>query len=116
MICKKRSEYCILLRLIVYTFSCIKIRERDGLGLGSNSVHSTGGVTPDLRPEAWCFLFGVFPCHSTTSERDVLRTQLAAKFEALKDRWQACLLKVTAYVITLSKIWLNIVKHRWTLN
>lgn len=51
----------------------------------------SGGVFPSERGQVWRFLFGVYPCGSTMSERSLLHEQLAVRYHAMKRKWQQLL-------------------------
>lgn len=33
------------------------------------------GIEPEIRPEVWKFLLGLYPCDSTTEERERIRSE-----------------------------------------
>jgi len=47
-----------------------------------------GGVAPSIRSVVWSFLFGFYPCHSTSKEREAILKQRSARFYAIRRRWQ----------------------------
>uniref|UniRef100_UPI00398EB1EC TBC1 domain family member 15 isoform X1 n=1 Tax=Pristiophorus japonicus TaxID=55135 RepID=UPI00398EB1EC len=48
-----------------------------------------GGVDPSIRKDAWKFLFGMYPCTSTTRERKTLALELYVRYKMMKCRWQS---------------------------
>ncbi|CAK9442334.1 uncharacterized protein LODBEIA_P60770 [Lodderomyces beijingensis] len=46
-----------------------------------------GGLAPDVRPEAWLFLLGVYPWDSSAEEREVLKQSYTTRYEELKLKW-----------------------------
>ncbi|KAG7269043.1 hypothetical protein CRUP_003664 [Coryphaenoides rupestris] len=54
-------------------------------------IFKNGGVSPSERGLVWRFLFGAYPCSSTAAERPLLREQMAARYRAMKGKWQQSL-------------------------
>ncbi|XP_026137819.1 TBC1 domain family member 15 isoform X1 [Carassius auratus] len=50
-----------------------------------------GGVSPDERGLVWRFLFGMYPCSSTTLERPLLLEQMTVRYQVMKRKWQQLL-------------------------
>ncbi|KAL5019452.1 hypothetical protein ScPMuIL_002344 [Solemya velum] len=50
-----------------------------------------GGVEPSIRPEVWQFLFSLYPCDSTTREREELLLDYTVKYHEMKSRWKTLL-------------------------
>ncbi|XP_014666251.1 PREDICTED: TBC1 domain family member 25-like isoform X2 [Priapulus caudatus] len=50
-----------------------------------------GGVDPEVRPDVWRFLYGLYPLTSTKRERQLLLAESYLKYEALKQRWKSIL-------------------------
>ncbi|XP_051875177.1 TBC1 domain family member 15 isoform X4 [Pristis pectinata] len=48
-----------------------------------------GGVDPSIRKDVWKFLFGMYPCTSTTRERKTLALELYVRYKMMKRRWLA---------------------------
>eukprot|EP00842_Homolaphlyctis_polyrhiza_P002042 jgi/Hompol1/2839/HPOL_006183-RA len=48
-----------------------------------------GGLSPEARPEAWRFLFGMFPWSSSRAERQRIRAEKQAQYEEYKAAWKA---------------------------
>ncbi|KAJ1926244.1 GTPase activating protein [Tieghemiomyces parasiticus] len=46
-----------------------------------------GGVDPDIRPEVWKFLLGLYPWGSDEAGRYILRTRLTNEYYDIKARW-----------------------------
>ncbi|XP_026149960.1 TBC1 domain family member 15 [Mastacembelus armatus] len=51
-------------------------------------IFKNGGVSPAERGLAWRFLFGMYPCSSTASERSLLQEQLLVRYKVMKRKWQ----------------------------
>lgn len=49
----------------------------------------TSGMDPELRPEAWPLLLGVFPAGSTAAERAAAAEEQAGRYQALKAQWRS---------------------------
>lgn len=54
-------------------------------------IFKNGGVSPTERGLVWRFLFGMYPCSSTTLERPLLQEQLAVRYQVMKRKWQQLL-------------------------
>ncbi|XP_072572523.1 TBC1 domain family member 15 isoform X1 [Paramormyrops kingsleyae] len=54
-------------------------------------IFKNGGVFPSERGQVWRFLFDVYPCGSTMSERSLLHEQLAVRYHVMKRKWQQLL-------------------------
>lgn len=54
-----------------------------------------GGVDPKARSEVWQFLFGLYPCSSTSRERRVLLLDYILRYHEMKTRWKT-LLQISA--------------------
>ncbi|TSN03404.1 Myelin-associated glycoprotein [Bagarius yarrelli] len=54
-------------------------------------IIKNGGVSPAERGLVWRFLFGMYPCSSTTLERTLLLEELTVRYHVMKKKWQ-CLL------------------------
>ncbi|XP_067886693.1 TBC1 domain family member 15 [Heterodontus francisci] len=52
-------------------------------------IFKEGGVDPSIRKEVWKFLFGMYPCTSTTRERKTLALELYVRYKMMKCRWQS---------------------------
>ncbi|XP_072373479.1 TBC1 domain family member 15 isoform X2 [Scyliorhinus torazame] len=52
-------------------------------------IFKEGGVDPSIRKDVWKFLFGMYPCTSTTRERKTLALELYVRYKMMKCRWQA---------------------------
>ncbi|XP_078070061.1 TBC1 domain family member 15 isoform X2 [Mustelus asterias] len=52
-------------------------------------IFKEGGVDPTIRKDVWKFLFGMYPCTSTTRERKTLALELYVRYKMMKCRWQA---------------------------
>ncbi|GFO37072.1 TBC1 domain family member 15 [Plakobranchus ocellatus] len=50
-----------------------------------------GGVCPDIRKEVWSFLFGLYPCNSTTREREAILIDNIVQYHEMKTRWKTML-------------------------
>ncbi|GFS10960.1 TBC1 domain family member 15 [Elysia marginata] len=50
-----------------------------------------GGVSPDIRKEVWSFLFGLYPCNSTTREREAILIDNIVHYHEMKTRWKTML-------------------------
>ncbi|PIK61193.1 putative TBC1 domain family member 17 [Apostichopus japonicus] len=50
-----------------------------------------GGVSPEVRKEAWKFLYGYYPFQSTKREREASDVEFHYRYEALKARWKSVL-------------------------
>lgn len=46
-----------------------------------------GGVEPEIRPEVWPFLLGVFPWDSTAAARDTIEQKNLDRYAEIKARW-----------------------------
>ncbi|KAJ9071067.1 GTPase activating protein [Entomophthora muscae] len=69
--------------------------------LAENKLHATiqmepaqiykrifmGGIDPDLRPEIWKYLLGIYPWDSTEKERKELDARNSEKYMKLKQKW-----------------------------
>ncbi|XP_008283232.1 TBC1 domain family member 15 isoform X1 [Stegastes partitus] len=51
-------------------------------------IFKNGGVPPSERGLAWRFLFGMYPCSSTPSERSLLQEQMVVRYRVMKRKWQ----------------------------
>ncbi|XP_041041511.1 GTPase-activating protein GYP7 isoform X2 [Carcharodon carcharias] len=51
-------------------------------------IFKEGGVDPSIRKDVWKFLFGMYPCTSTTRERKALALELYVRYKMMKCRWQ----------------------------
>ncbi|XP_068592639.1 TBC1 domain family member 15 isoform X2 [Cebidichthys violaceus] len=51
-------------------------------------IFKNGGVCPSERGLVWSFLFGMYPCSSTTLERSLLQEQMAVRYQVMKRKWQ----------------------------
>ncbi|XP_048448963.1 rab GTPase-activating protein 22 isoform X2 [Rhincodon typus] len=51
-------------------------------------IFKEGGVDPSIRKDVWKFLFGMYPCSSTTRERKVLALERYVRYKMMKCRWQ----------------------------
>ncbi|KAM6935338.1 TBC1 domain family member 15 isoform 2-T2 [Lycodopsis pacificus] len=51
-------------------------------------IFKNGGVCPSERGLAWSFLFGMYPCSSTTLERPLLQEQMVVRYRVMKRKWQ----------------------------
>ncbi|XP_043572461.1 TBC1 domain family member 17 [Chiloscyllium plagiosum] len=51
-------------------------------------IFKQGGVDPSIRKDVWKFLFGMYPCSSTTRERKVLALERYVRYKMMKCRWQ----------------------------
>uniref|UniRef100_UPI00358E9B44 TBC1 domain family member 15-like isoform X2 n=1 Tax=Myxine glutinosa TaxID=7769 RepID=UPI00358E9B44 len=54
-------------------------------------ITSESGINPELRSEAWRFLYGVHPCSSTARERSALQLEQRITYQALKQKWHSML-------------------------
>ncbi|KAM4601219.1 TBC1 domain family member 15 isoform 2-T2 [Polymixia lowei] len=54
-------------------------------------IFKNAGVSPSDRGLVWRFLFGMYPCSSTASERPLLQEQLAVRYQVMKRKWQQLL-------------------------
>ncbi|XP_051521980.1 TBC1 domain family member 15-like isoform X1 [Myxocyprinus asiaticus] len=54
-------------------------------------IFKNGGVSPEERGQVWRFLFGMYPCSSTTLERPLLLEQMAVRYQVMKRKWQRLL-------------------------
>ncbi|KAL0985011.1 hypothetical protein UPYG_G00151810 [Umbra pygmaea] len=54
-------------------------------------IFKNGGVSLSERGQVWRFLFGMFPCSSTSLERPLLQEQLNVRYQAMKRKWQQLL-------------------------
>ncbi|BFZ14248.1 hypothetical protein BsWGS_17287 [Bradybaena similaris] len=50
-----------------------------------------GGVCENIRKEVWSFLFGLYPCNSTTREREAMLIDNAVRYHEMKARWKTML-------------------------
>ncbi|XP_005089154.2 uncharacterized protein LOC101858979 [Aplysia californica] len=50
-----------------------------------------GGVCPEIRREVWAFLFGLYPCSSTTREREAILLDYIVRYHEMKSRWKTLL-------------------------
>ncbi|KAH9509641.1 hypothetical protein Btru_044088 [Bulinus truncatus] len=50
-----------------------------------------GGVSPEIRKEVWSFLFGLYPCNSTSREREALLLDNIVQYHEMKSRWKTLL-------------------------
>ncbi|XP_070554297.1 TBC1 domain family member 15-like isoform X2 [Ptychodera flava] len=74
-----------------------KLFDADGRLVDEQSFREAvfkGGVSPDVRPDAWKFLFGLYPFSSTASEREILALEYHCRYQALKSRWKSVLAKI----------------------
>ncbi|EGW29891.1 uncharacterized protein SPAPADRAFT_144786 [Spathaspora passalidarum NRRL Y-27907] len=46
-----------------------------------------GGLAPDVRPEAWLFLLGVYPWDSSSEEREALQNSYESSYQEYKLKW-----------------------------
>ncbi|XP_020360416.1 GTPase-activating protein GYP7-like [Oncorhynchus kisutch] len=51
-------------------------------------IFKNGGVSPSERGQVWRFLFGMYPCSSTSLERPLLQEQLNIRYHSMKRKWQ----------------------------
>ncbi|KAM9513229.1 uncharacterized protein ACWYII_046696 isoform 1-T1 [Salvelinus alpinus] len=51
-------------------------------------IFKNGGVSPSGRGQVWRFLFGMYPCSSTSLERPLLQEQLNVRYHSMKRKWQ----------------------------
>ncbi|XP_014011994.1 TBC1 domain family member 15 [Salmo salar] len=51
-------------------------------------IFKNGGVSHSERGQVWRFLFGVYPCSSTSLERPLLQEQLNVRYHSMKRKWQ----------------------------
>ncbi|XP_052084014.1 uncharacterized protein LOC127721320 [Mytilus californianus] len=51
-----------------------------------------GGVDPSIRKKVWHFLFGFFPCSSTSREREDILIDYIMKYHEQKSRWKTMLM------------------------
>ncbi|XP_041364578.1 TBC1 domain family member 15-like [Gigantopelta aegis] len=51
-----------------------------------------GGIDPAIRKTVWKFVFGLYPCTSTTRERDTILLDYIVKYNELKSRWKIMLM------------------------
>ncbi|CAB1334066.1 unnamed protein product [Coregonus sp. 'balchen'] len=51
-------------------------------------IFKNGGVSPSERGPVWRFLFGMYPCSSTSLERPLQQEQLKVRYHAMKRKWQ----------------------------
>ncbi|XP_061190874.1 uncharacterized protein LOC133198990 [Saccostrea echinata] len=71
-----------------------KLFDKDGRLVDEHAFRKCifmGGVEPDLRKQAWQFLFGLYPCTSTTREREELLLDYIMKYHEMKSRWKTML-------------------------
>ncbi|KAF7700236.1 hypothetical protein HF521_003194 [Silurus meridionalis] len=54
-------------------------------------IFKNGGVSPEERGLVWRFLFGMYPCGSTTLERALLLEELSVRYHVMKRKWQRLL-------------------------
>ncbi|MCJ8740268.1 hypothetical protein PDJAM_G00056980 [Pangasius djambal] len=54
-------------------------------------IFKNGGVSPEERGLVWRFLFGMYPCSTTTLERTLLLEEMSVRYSVMKRKWQ-CLL------------------------
>lgn len=53
-----------------------------------------GGVEKDIRKNVWEFLFELYPCNSTTREREAMKIEHSIRYDALKARWRPLLKQI----------------------
>lgn len=71
-----------------------KLFDKDGRLVDEHAFRKCifmGGVEPDIRKEAWQFLFGLYPCTSTSREREELLLDYIMKYHEMKSRWKTML-------------------------
>ncbi|XP_052350652.1 uncharacterized protein LOC127905961 [Oncorhynchus keta] len=51
-------------------------------------IFKNGGMSPSGRGQVWRFLFGMYPCSSTSLERPLLQEQLNVRYHSMKRKWQ----------------------------
>ncbi|GAA6102942.1 TBC1 domain family member 25 isoform X1 [Tachysurus ichikawai] len=51
-------------------------------------IFKNGGVSPEDRGLVWRFLFGMYPCSSTTLERTLLLEEMSVRYHVMKKKWQ----------------------------
>ncbi|XP_058269912.1 TBC1 domain family member 15 isoform X2 [Hemibagrus wyckioides] len=54
-------------------------------------IFKNGGVSPEERGLVWRFLFGMYPCSSTTLERTLLLEEMSVRYHVMKMKWQRLL-------------------------
>ncbi|KAM9469135.1 TBC1 domain family member 15 [Clarias gariepinus] len=54
-------------------------------------IFTHGGVSPEERGMVWRFLFGMYPCSSTTLERALLLEEMSIRYHVMKRKWQRLL-------------------------
>ncbi|XP_010883323.2 TBC1 domain family member 15 isoform X3 [Esox lucius] len=54
-------------------------------------IFKNGGVSLSERGQVWRFLFGMYPCSSTSLERPLLQEQLSVRYHAMKMKWHKLL-------------------------
>lgn len=52
-----------------------------------NQLIFQGGLDSDIRIEAWKFLLGIYPWHSTFDEREAIRRSRAEAYYTIKSKW-----------------------------
>lgn len=71
-----------------------KLFDQDGRLVDEHAFRKSifmGGVEPEIRKEAWQFLFGLYPCTSTSREREELLLDYIMKYHELKSHWKTIL-------------------------
>ncbi|XP_077983590.1 TBC1 domain family member 15-like isoform X2 [Glandiceps talaboti] len=74
-----------------------KLFDTDGRLVEEHSFRAAvfkGGISPEVRRDAWKFLFGLYPFSSTASEREILALEYHCRYQALKTRWKGLLAQV----------------------
>ena len=71
-----------------------KLFDKDGRLVDEHAFRKCifmGGVESEIRKEAWQFLFGLYPCTSTSREREELLLDYVMKYHEMKSRWKTML-------------------------
>ncbi|XP_071138931.1 uncharacterized protein [Mytilus edulis] len=71
-----------------------KMFDEDGRIVDEHALRKAvfmGGVEPSIRKKVWHFLFGFFPCSSTSREREDILIDYMMKYHEQKSRWKTML-------------------------
>ncbi|XP_048249978.1 rab GTPase-activating protein 22-like isoform X2 [Haliotis rufescens] len=72
----------------------LQFLDADGRLVDEHGLRRTvflGGVEPSIRKQVWQFVFGLYPCTSTSRERETILLDYIVKYHELRQRWKTML-------------------------